>query len=250
MLRCLQMMCILLCVSCLGAVVIEYSASANALSGITMLSQSVGDYALSPVVGITGVCSTWHQPFSNKETAIYGLHTAFPLSKFLVASGINYLNHPDYRWQDEYLSLCINHYGFALGATQHLVYEKISNDTWYNWNNDFALRYMGDTYGSEIRYIRAGTNDAAWTLSANNRLSPSTTVCSSYTWRTEGEDSYAVGSSIQIASPLLLQSSWQSEPARFGAGLKFIINRMELMYSVRTHAELSLSHSLDLGVAW
>lgn len=243
-------MCILLYVFSLGAVVTEYSASANALSGITMLSQSVADYALSPVVGVAGIGSTWHQPFSSKETGIYGLHTAFPISQFLVASGINYLNHPDYRWQDEYLSLSIHQAGFALGATQHLVYEKISEDVWYNWSNDFALRYMGDVYGSEIRYIGSGTDDAAWILSAQNRLSKSTTVCSSYTWRKGSEDSYAVGSSVQIAAPLLLQTSWQSEPARFGAGLKFIIDRMELMYSIRTHAELSLSHSLDLGVAW
>jgi len=232
------------------AITAEYSASANTLSGITMLSQSVSDFALSPVIGITGVCSTWHKPFSNPETSIYGIHSAFPTANFIIASGINYLNHSDYRWQDEYLSISIHHSGFALGATQHLVYEKIANDSWYNWNNDFALRYMGETYGSEVRYTSSGSEDAAWVLSAQNKLSPSTTVCSSYTWRKDGDDSYAAASSIQIASPLLLQTSWQSDPARFGMGLKFIINKLELMYGIRSHPELNLTHSIDLGYCW
>lgn len=248
--RCLLLICILLYVSTVGAVVAEYSASANALSGITMLSQSVGDYALSPVVGASGVCSSWHKPFGNAETSIYGFHTAFPTGSFIVATGINYLDHPDYRWQDEYICLSINHAGFAMGATQHLVYEKIAEDSWFNWNNDFAIRYMGDLYGSEIRYIRSGTEDAAWILSAQNKLSSSTTVCTAYSWRKNGEDTYAVASSVQIASPLLLQCSWQSEPARFGVGVKFIVNKLELMYGIRSHAELSLTHCLDLGVAW
>lgn len=246
----LLLSCIFLYSGVAYAVTAEYSASANTLSGITMLSQSVSDYALSPVIGTTGVCSTWHKPFSNPETSIYGLHTAFPTSNFIIASGINYLNHPDYRWQDEYLSLSINYSGFALGATQHLVYEKIATDSWYNWCNDFALRYAGDTYGSEIRYIGSGSDDAAWILSAQNKLSPSTTVCSSYTWRKNGNDCYAAASSIQIASPLLLQTSWQSDPARFGMGLKFIINKLELMYGIRSHPELNLTHNIDLGFRW
>lgn len=234
----------------LGAVNLEGSASANALSGLTAISQSVGDYSLSPVIGLTGACSTWQKPFSQAETSIYGFHTAFRTGSFIVATGLNYLNHPDYRWQNEYLALGIYHAGFALGVSQHLEYEKIAQESWYDWKNDFALKYNGSEYGSEIRYQACGSSDAAWTLSATHRLSKAAEVCSAYTWHKQQPDSYSVASSVRIATPLLLQTSWQSEPARFGAGLKFSISKVELMYAVRTHAELSLTHCLDLGILW
>lgn len=239
-----------LCVGVLHAKMSEVSASSNALSGITALSESVADYASSPIIGYTGLCSTWQKPFSQTELSIYGFHTAFRSGKCIIASGLNYMQHPDYRLQDEYLSLSVYHYGFALGASQHLLYDKIGAESNYDWTNDFALGYKGDDYGSEIRYQAEGSSDAAWTLSATHKLSSAAEVCSAYTWRKLNKDSYSVASSVRIASPLLLQTSWQSEPARFGAGLKFRVSGVELMYAVRTHAELDLTHSLDLGILW
>ena len=48
----------------LFSVTTENSASANALSGITMLSASPADYTLSPVIGESGICFSWHQPLA------------------------------------------------------------------------------------------------------------------------------------------------------------------------------------------
>ena len=246
--HCLLLLLLLLYASLYG-VVTEYSASSNSLSGITLLSDSPADYILSPVVASTGFCSTYFKPFGNSETTIYGLHTAFVNGGFIVASGLAYLSHPDYRWQDEYLCLSFNYEGFSLGATQHLVYEKIAEDSWYNWENDFGFAYRGDEYGTEFRYIRVRGNDAAFILSASRDMGVSE-VCTSYTWRKGEEGSYAVGTSTTLAAPLQLISSWQSDPARFGAGLKFFIGNLELMYGIRTHPELNLSHSLDLVFYW
>lgn len=243
------LLAIVFCAS-LSALITEHSASANALSGVTLLSQSVSDFYLSPVTGITGISATWYKPFGISDTSVFGLHNAFPMDKVIIASGINYLDHPDYRWQDEYLSLSLNYSSLALGATQHLVYEKIGSDTWFAWDNDFGIKLMGDTSELELRYLRCRSADASLVFSASSGLTKYSTVSSSYTWRKDNQGSYAFASSYQIASPLLLQSSWQNDPARFGVGLKVYLGSVSLMYGIRTHPELALTHCLDLEAAW
>lgn len=228
----------------------EYSASAAALSGVTMLSESVSDFSISPVITRCGFSASWQRPFGISDATTYGLHNAVPLAPFIMATGINYLSHPDYRWQDQYLSLELAGGGFALGATEHLIYEKIGDHSWYTWDNDLGLRWESGDYGTEIRYLHCRGADAALVLSALTDFGGGTTVCSSYTWRKDAEDSYAVATSCELVPGFLLQSSWQSEPARFGLGCKFRLDRWELMYSLRTHPELDLTHSVDLGVAW
>lgn len=243
------MLIIFWCVT-LAAVLTENSASANALSGITLLSESVSDFYLSPILGSTGICATWYKPFGNTDTAIYGLHSAFLMRNVIVATGINYLDHQDYRWQDEYLSLSLNYSSLALGASQHLVYEKIGEDSWYKWDNDYGAKISSKTAAAELRYLRARSDDASLVLSASTQLNTSSSVCSAYTWRKRDKGSYAFATSYQIASPLVLQSSWQSEPARFGMGLKVIMGKLALMYGIRSHPELSLTHCLDLEATW
>ncbi len=241
---------LLLCLAPLSALIGEYSASANALNGITMLSQSVADHAISPIVFANGVVFSRHSPFGLGETTYYGWHNAVPTGLMQVSTGINYLAHPDYRWQDQYLSLRLGGTAFALGATQHLFYEKIGDKSWYTWDNDLALSFMQDGYGTEIRWLHLRGKDTALVLSAQTAFSDDSSLCSSYTYREDGPDCYGVASSYEIAEVLLLQTSWQSEPARFGIGCKFIIGTFELMYSLRTHPELDLTHSIDIGSLW
>ena len=215
-----------------------------------MLSTSVADYSLSPLINCGGVATSWHKPFNSSDVTIYGLHTAFPTGKFFIASGINYLDHPDYRWQDEYLGFSLNYPSLALGATQHLVYEKIGEESWFTWDNDYAVKIFNQRYGAELRYQRCRTSDAAWAVSAQSCLSPTAYVSSSYTWRKHDSGTYAVATSYQIVSSMLLQSSWQSTPARFGAGVKFTLGKLGLMYGIRSHPELALTHTIDLEVSW
>lgn len=243
---------VLLClfITPIKAVLTEYSASANALSGLSILSGSVSDFYLSPLVNSSGICATWNKPFGNAETSVYGLHNAFYVGKIMVATGINYLNHPDYRWQDEYLSLSLNYSSLALGATQHLVYDKIGDESWFAWDNDFGLSISSKQASTELRYLRSRSADAQLILSVSQKLNEYSTVASAYTWHKGEPGTYAFASSYQIAKPLLLQCSWQSEPARFGAGMKVVAGKFALMYAVRTHSELSMSHCLDLEATW
>lgn len=226
------------------------SASASALAGITILSESPADYSLSPLIAVDGVCLSWQRPFGLADTDLIGLHSAFSKDSWFLATGLDYLSHPDYRWQDEYLSLGVVWGGLKLGATQHLVYEKIADESWFTWDNDFALAFANDDYGSELRYNNARGQDASVTLSASSRLRQNARLASSYTWHKNQRNSYALATTYQVVSGFQLCSSWQSEPTRYALGLELGWNKLNLCYAVQTHPELNLTHSLNLGSKW
>ncbi|HNW24534.1 MAG TPA: hypothetical protein PLE33_02240 [Candidatus Cloacimonas sp.] len=236
--------------SFLSCITTENSASANALSGITILSVSPADFSLSPVIGKSGICFSWHQPFGVKDISVYGLHSAFPIKPLLIATGIDYLAHPDYRWQDEYLALSASFSAFSIGATQHLLYEKIEDQVWFTWKSDFAIAYKEKNFAGEIRCNDISSSNKALTLSAAVTAAENTTIASAYSFLPEEKDCYALASSFAVAKPILIQCSWQSAPARFGLGLKVLTGNWNLMYAVRTHTELGLTHLVDLGYAW
>ncbi|HNV92418.1 MAG TPA: hypothetical protein PLN17_02645 [Candidatus Cloacimonas sp.] len=244
-------MLILLCYSSyLISVTTENSASASALSGVTILSDSPADYILSPIIGSSGICLSWQQPYSIDEINIYGLHSAFKVKPIIVATGIAYLAHPDYRYQDEYLALSAEWSCFHFGLTQHLVYEKIEEQSWFTWDNDLALALQKNKIKTEIRCNHLRTEDIAVTLSAAVIANESSSFSSTYSWRKNDRNNYCLATSFAIAKPLLLQCSWQNEPARFGVGMKVMLGKMSVMYAVRTHTELGLTHIVDLGSAW
>ncbi len=226
------------------------SASASALSGITLLSENPADHAYSPLIGASGFCASWSKPFGLSDTTLLGMHSAFGKGILSYASGLNYLANPDYRWQDEYLAIGLNLGGLKAGVTQHLIYEKIASDSWFTWDNDFALAAEGKEYATELRYNNSRSQDASLSLSAASGLHSAASFCSAYTWTRSEKGFYSLASVYRVAEPLQLQCSWQSDPGRFGFGVLLNVGGVKLNYAVQTHPELSLSHSLDLGFAW
>lgn len=98
--------------------------------------------------------------------------------------------------------------------------------------------------------MRIGQPDSELHLSVSTSIVKGIQAASSYIYSPKGQDGYRFATSIQIVDKLLLQSSWQSDPARFGAGLKFQLETWDLIYAIRTHPDLRLSHSLDLSYRW
>lgn len=245
---CLALVCLM---PALGAVITEDSASANALSGITLLSSSVSDFALSPTIPATGSAFSYHFPYSMADAGVYSLNTASAIAPFIVSGGASFLGSEDYRLQDFRLGLALHLDEFSLGYSQHFIYEKISTDDSYStWTGDLALSYRGYEYGTEVKLLRMGTQDVELHLTASSIFVPGVMGASSYVYAPHGEDSYRFATSFDVADLFQVQTSWQNEPPRFGAGLKFRLFGGELMYAIRTHTELSLSHSLDIGFVW
>lgn len=240
-----------LCLCSLAAVITEDSASANALSGITLLSTAVSDYQLSPLIGSTGVSFSYNRPFNIGDASVYSLNSAIRVKPLHISYGASYLDQGDYLWQDLHLGVAAGCKGVDLGLAEHLVYEKISTeDSYHSWNTDLALAWKGNAYTAEARWLHLGAADAQLHCSASSRVTADISVAADYVYAPRAEDSFRLASSCAIGEYVVLQTSWQNVPSRFGAGIVLHYGAGELSYAIRTHTELSLTHSVDLGFHW
>ncbi len=234
----------------LGALIPQQTASANALAGITLLSEAVADYQLTPALDVTGIAVSGHLPFSAADAATFSLSAAHDLSFLVLNTGLVHNGDLDYSQQDFRLGLALNLGDLSAGYAQHLILESAPTGTYQSWSGDAGLAYRGGNYGYEARLLRIGREDTELHLSVSTLIVEGIQAASSYVYTPSGPDGYRVATSIDITEELILQSSWQSSPNRFGAGLKFRLRGWDLMYAIRTHPDLRLSHSLDLGYSW
>lgn len=235
----------------LGAVVTENSASLNALCGITALSGSVSDYAMSPVIGVSGFSSSFCSHFGSRNGSVFGFHAAANTDILFYAAGISYTSASAYRWQDQYLSLSLGNRNFGLGYTQHYIFERVGNgNTARDWTGDIGFKAIYNGYGSEISLIRIDSPDQEVRLTTVAEPYPGVSVATSYIWERNDETRFATATSYDFDSLFSLQVSWQTNPSRLGFGARVDLSNFELGYSIRTHPDLNLTHAVDIGVRW
>jgi hypothetical protein len=253
MLKRLILLCLSL-VSLLSASVVNYlehTATANALNGITLLSDSVADYAISPTIGQTGVATFYNRPFNMSEIAILGFATAASRNRFIFAGGSTYLHHSDYSWHNPFLSGSYHYYGIALGVSGHMVYDSVKDeDSEYDFSYDLGAKYSHKDYAAELKYLRVGSADEQLVISMKASLSEGVYTATSYVYETGGKDYFRAGIQTEINQYLSVYGSWQNEPNRFGLGARLGIEPWSLMYSLRTHPQLDVSHALALQRDW
>lgn len=235
----------------LGAVLVESTASLNALNGVTVLSDNVGDYAFSPVITTSGFSSSFCNNFSNSNANLYSLAAAERIGYFFVASGLSFQSTEGFRWQDHYLSVALAAENFALGFSPHLSFQRTGeNSGRYDWSWDAAFKAEVDGKGTEVRLLRMDSEDREVHITAYTRVNGIFSGATTYVWGTGTKGYVRSAASMQVMPELVFQTSWQSDPSRLGAGLRITLSELILGYSIRTHSDLDLTHSLDLGFNW
>ncbi len=229
----------------------EYSASANALSGLNILSDSVADHAISPVQGQAGFSTFYHRPFNMSAISIFGLHNAVRKGPLCLAVGNSYLWHQDYTWHNPYLSLGYHSQHLQIGAGGQLIYDAVGNeDGHYKWSFDLAVAGSYEDYGVELKLLNKDQVDECYSLSLSADLTPKISLAGGCFVMPGQENSLRIGVKAPVNQYLSLMGSWQSELSRFGAGISLNVDPWSLTYSVRSHPELCSSHSVSLELYW
>ena len=244
-------LCLLLQAAILSALITEDSASANALSGVTLLSSSVADHQLSPLIGVSGFSLSYSRPFNMGNLGVYSLSSAFPAGFLDLNLGASYLDEGDYLWQDLRLGVAACYGLLDLGVNGHLLYERFSTrQSFHSLAADLALRLGDDDYATELRWLHPGLQDAQLHITLASQVTGEITAATSYVYLPQGKDMLRAATRCEIGENFLLLTSWQSVPSRFGAGIGVIWGRGELTYAVRSHPQLSLTHCLDIAYGW
>lgn len=233
------------------AVVTENSASSSALGGLVLLSDNVSDYQLTPVIGNTGLSTSFVNRFGSGNGNVFGIHAAENLGILFWAAGLSFTSTENYRWQDQYVSGSLVYEGVGLGYTQHFIYEKTGTARGdHSLAADLALRAETGGYGTEIRLVRMNSPDRQIHLTTSAELYPGVKTATSYIMEKDEHGYFVTATSYEILDLLQVQFSWQSEPSRFGAGMSLQIDQIRIGYGIRSHPDLKLSHAVDIGIQW
>lgn len=229
----------------------ENSAMANALSGITLLSDSVADMAISPVMAIEGLGTFYNRPYNSSELTILGLHNAVGKKSFILGVGTTYLHHKDYVKHEPYLNINYRFHGLRVGATGHMLYDSVQgNDGEFDFSYDLGAAYNRGDYGLEVKLLR-GDNDAEQlAFGMKGSLSPEVCTAVGYVVEKNYDDYFRFGIAAELHEYISLFGSWQNEPNRFGMGVQLNLDSWSLMYSVRTHTSLDPTHAISLDIYW
>ncbi len=229
---------------------LECSASANALNGIVSISESVADYSISPLIGSSGLEVSYFTPFSISEIQTFGIYSAYRGNHSIITSGISYLMHDDYKWQDNFAGFSLNWDSISLGATQHLTMDYIRDSgTEYEFSTDIGCRIGCDVVYTDLVWQRGFSDNAKYYASLSANPVKGSVVSVAYT-RGENDRIFGVAGKHRISPALQIISSWQNNPARLGVGIELKLSRLKVLYSIRTHPELNMSHAIDLGYEW
>lgn len=230
---------------------LSYSASANALSGLSILSDSVADHAISPVLQVCGLSFTYHRPFNTPGINVYAVHSAVSKYDLHIAVGNTYLNHQDYDSHNPYLNLNYFYKGLGLGATGHLLYDTIQDtDAEYSFCYDLGIGYEHQNFAAELKMLRVNDDEEESSLSVMGYLGADVQAALGYFYSKNYRDNLRIGVNTELNQFLSLYGSWQNEDSRFGAGLKVSVENWSLIYAIRTHPKLDPSHAISLELYW
>ncbi|MCB5271899.1 MAG: hypothetical protein LHW56_08650 [Candidatus Cloacimonetes bacterium] len=227
------------------------SASATALSGLSILSDSVADYAISPVLHLDGLSFSYHRPFNVPGINVFSVHNAISRGDLHIAVGSSYLHQQDYSSHDPYLNLNYVYEGISLGATGRLLYDTIQDaDADYSFCYDLGLGYEYQDFAAELKMLRITDDDEEASLCLMGYLGPDLRAALGYYHSKNYQDNFRVGVNTELNQFLSLYGSWQNEDSRFGLGFKVSVESWGLIYAIRTHPKLDASHAISLELAW
>lgn len=242
---------LLLCVLPLAASIDEDSAMANALSGLSLLSHSVADYRISPVMNLSGFCTNYYRPFNSPDISIFGLHNAIRLNHLYVGIGNSYLHHADYTRHNPYLNAHFSVLGLSVGATGHMVYDSVADeDGEYAWYYDLGAALKSGDYVAEMKLLRSNSPIQQVAYSLKGKLGEDLDAAIGFVSQRDEKDYYRVAVSAYLHRFITLYGSWQNDPNRFGMGLQVNPGKWSIMYSIRSHTALDPGHAVSLDIYW
>ncbi len=236
---------------------LDKSAIHNATSGIALIYDSPSATSINPALCNPGIETSATYLFGLKELPYYNLHSAYKIKSFGLYLGNFYLDHEFYK--ENILNFALNYQLSNLSCGLSLRY--LSNKV-ENYHNDSSIIFdLGLTWK---------INNISSALAVKN-ISQSTFIeeklptvylyesCYQVTDKSkiavglEKEDDFnfcfKLAARYDIFKLMSILSSYQFNPDRIGVGMVFNVFKFSIVYSVRTHQYLDLSHYISVGYA-
>ena len=241
---------IVLMSSALFAFTLESSPSANATSGLTIISQSVLDGALSPLLSVNGWGVSYQRLYNLNSLPAYELAASLPVKSVQFSAGSGYLAHTDYRDIRPWLNLgyITGDFGLGVGVSGH--FDSIQgSDSRQKYALNLAAQKQLFGGAVEWKSTDIGTSDLSHSLSLKSPQQEFGVLAAGCEYLQE-ELIFKTAIHAEIFRALSVAASWQNRPSRFGIGLFLKADAWKLAYSIRSHPYLNYSHAISLESCW
>ena len=234
---------------------IPASADLNGNSGIALLSSSPSASSLNPSVVNSGIETSLSYLYSLPDLPYAGLHMNIRFSRFGFCSNITCLNHPLYRETSISGGVQLNLSYLESGISCRYIRTDTKG---YDSRSSFELN------GGINWTIGSFTQGFSWLNASGSRIEnvllPVYLISESiyqlnddlrFGIGIEKENnfdfSYRIGADWKPFEFLGVTTGYQLQPERLSTGVRFIIKKIVINYSIRTHQELDLTHYISLS---
>ena len=231
------------------------SAIHNATNNLNLIYPTPSSMSMNPAICLPGMETSSTYLFNMEELPKYDLHLVIPWGKCCFHLGDTYLDHEFYSEDNAVLGFNYSSHYLTAGFNVRLLSSKVKGykDTG-STVIDGGLKWSNSNVSSALAIRNITQSEYEGSILPIVYLWESCyqiTKCSRISFGLEKENdfdfSFKFAGRYDILHQLSLISSYQFEPNRIGIGVVFNLFKFTLVYSVRTHQYLDLTHYISLS---
>ena len=231
------------------------SAVHNATNNLNLIYPTPSSMSMNPAICLPGMETSSTYLFNMEELPKYDLHLVIPWGKCCFHLGDTYLDHEFYSENNAVLGFNYSSHYLTAGFNVRLLSSKVKGykDTG-STVIDGGLKWSNSNVSSALAVRNITQSEYEGSILPIVYLWESCyqiTKCSRISFGLEKENdfdfSFKFAGRYDILRQLSLISSYQFEPNRIGMGAVFNLYKFNLVYSVRTHQYLDLTHYISLS---
>ena len=233
---------------------IPQSAVHNAVSGLSLIFSSPATAAVNPANISSGLETSATYLFNLRELPVYNLHFGYQFGSFGIHMGNSFLNHKlyrenlleftaAYRWKSFAAGFGINRLSVAVTDYESeaaikfdagFLYENRKFTTGFSVLNVLQTKCENELLPVVINW------ESCLKVSAKGKLAIGFEKENGFDF------AFKFAARYDFFKSFSLLTGYQYNPARLGVGAVFGIGEFHLIYSVRTHQYLDLTHYISV----
>ena len=238
---------------------LDKSAIHNATSGIALIYDSPSatsiNPAFNPALCNPGIETAATYLFDLKELPYYNLHSAFKIKSFGLYLGDHYLDHEFYK--ENILNFALNYRLSNLSCGLSLRYlsnkvENYHNDSSLIFDLGLAWKINNISSAIAVRNITQATFieeklPTVYLWESCYQVTDKSKIAVALEKEDDFSFCFKLAARYDIFKLMSILSSYQFNPDRIGVGMVFNVSGFSVVYSVRTHQSLDLTHYISVG---
>jgi hypothetical protein len=231
------------------------SAVHNATNNLNLIYPTPSSMSMNPAICSPGIETSTTYLFNLEELPKYDFHLVFPFGNCSFHLGDSYLDHEFYKENIAVVGFNYSSHYLTAGFNMRLLNSKVENyketgstivDGGLKWSNSNISSALAIRNITQSKYA-GNTLPIVYLWESCYQITKSSRISFGLEKENEFDFSFKFAGRYDIMQTLSLISSYQFEPNRIGIGAVFNLFNFNLVYSVRTHQYLNLTHYISLS---